>query len=167
MRNRLRRGFTLIELLVVIAIIGLLSTLAVVALSSARLKARDAKRVSDVKQLQSALDLFATEKGGYPNEAAGVNIGSGTSPKLCIDNTGFKAAVCAAGPTVFMGNLPANPTPNGKTYSYIGVTCTAGSTCTDYTITFQLEGTTGDLKDGADADTLIDCTGTASGITCA
>ena len=52
-----KKGFTLIELLVVIAIIGLLSTLAVVSLNSARGKARDAKRVSDVKQLSTILEI--------------------------------------------------------------------------------------------------------------
>lgn len=52
-----RKGFTLIELLVVIAIIGLLSTLAVVSLNSARGKARDAKRVSDVKQLSMIIEM--------------------------------------------------------------------------------------------------------------
>jgi len=52
------KGFTLIELLVVIAIIGLLSTLAVVSLNGARSKARDARRVSDLKAVSSALELF-------------------------------------------------------------------------------------------------------------
>ena len=63
------RGFTLVELLVVIAIIGLLSTLAVVALQGARVKSRDAKRVADIKQVQTALELFASERGIYPATA--------------------------------------------------------------------------------------------------
>jgi len=51
-------GFTLIELLVVIAIIGLLSTLAVVSLNNARAKARDARRVSDLKAVSTALEIY-------------------------------------------------------------------------------------------------------------
>lgn len=60
------KGFTLIELLVVIAIIGLLSTLAVVALGNARLKARDSKRQSDLKVFQTAVELYMTENGAAP-----------------------------------------------------------------------------------------------------
>ncbi len=52
-----KKGFTLIELLVVVAIIGLLSTLAVVALSTAREKTRDSKRLSDLRNIQTALEL--------------------------------------------------------------------------------------------------------------
>jgi len=61
-----KRGFTLIELLVVIAIIGLLSTLSILALNSARARARDAKRVSDVKQIQTALEMCYNDTGDYP-----------------------------------------------------------------------------------------------------
>ncbi len=63
-----KKGFTLVELLVVIAIIGILATLAIVALQQARQNARDSKRVADIKQMQTALELFANQYGRYPTE---------------------------------------------------------------------------------------------------
>ncbi|OIO20560.1 MAG: hypothetical protein AUJ23_00125, partial [Candidatus Magasanikbacteria bacterium CG1_02_32_51] len=70
-----KKGFTLIELLVVIAIIGVLSTLAVVALGSARQKANDAKRLSDMKQVQTALELYYTDHNAYPTSTTAMSIG--------------------------------------------------------------------------------------------
>jgi len=65
--QRGRRGFTLIELLVVISIIGFLSTLAVVALKNSRMKARDARRMAELKQIRTALNLyFDSNPSGYP-----------------------------------------------------------------------------------------------------
>lgn len=68
-----KKGFTLIELLVVIAIIGLLATLGVVSFENARNKARDAKRLSDIKQIQSALELYLDANGQYPPGCASSN----------------------------------------------------------------------------------------------
>lgn len=63
---RKQKGFTLIELLIVIAIIGLLATLAIVSLTSAQQRARDTKRVADVKALQTALELYYNKNASYP-----------------------------------------------------------------------------------------------------
>jgi type II secretion system protein G len=134
------KGFTLIELLVVIAIIGLLSTLAVVALNNARQKSRDAKRVSDIKQVSTALELYYADNNGYPTAATAVTLGDANH--LCFDEDGFVAA-CDAGGTTYMGLVPNNPTPGGASYAY---TSADGST---YSITFTLEGTTGGLGAGA------------------
>lgn len=55
----------MVELLVVIAIIGVLATLILLQLGAARQKARDAKRVADVNQVRSALELFFDDNGSY------------------------------------------------------------------------------------------------------
>lgn len=65
-----RRGFTLIELLVVIAIIGILSSVVLASLNSARVKGREARRLSDIKQIQVALELYNDANGSYPSAIA-------------------------------------------------------------------------------------------------
>lgn len=60
------KGFTLIELLVVIAIIGILSSVVLASLSTARAKSRDARRISDIGQIQLALELYYDASSTYP-----------------------------------------------------------------------------------------------------
>lgn len=66
---RLSRGFTLVELLVVIAIIGILATLLLLQLGVARSRARDAKRIADVNQIRTGVELYFDDNGKYPQVA--------------------------------------------------------------------------------------------------
>jgi prepilin-type N-terminal cleavage/methylation domain-containing protein len=64
--NKITRGFTLIELLVVIAIIGVLASIVLASLDSSRKKGRDARRLSDLKQIQLALELYYDANSAFP-----------------------------------------------------------------------------------------------------
>lgn len=60
------KGFTLIELLVVVAIIGILASVVMGSLGSARSGSRDSKRIADIKNIELALRLYYLDKGFYP-----------------------------------------------------------------------------------------------------
>lgn len=78
------KGFTLIELLVVIAIIGLLSSVVLASLNTARERALDARRMSDMRQIQTALALFLHDHGHFPhntdNDCGGWDTGFNGGP---------------------------------------------------------------------------------------
>lgn len=105
-------GFTLIELLVVISIIGFLATSAMVLLNSARIKARDAKRLSDMKQVLTALALYYDQNNDYPYAA---HSGCYDDWETTCDSAGnFIDALRAAG---FMAKVPLDPL-NASPYFY-------------------------------------------------
>jgi prepilin-type N-terminal cleavage/methylation domain-containing protein len=61
-----KRGFTLIELLMVIAILGILMSIIVNQISTARSRARDSKRVIEIRQLETAIRAYELDYGSYP-----------------------------------------------------------------------------------------------------
>jgi len=97
-----KKGFTLIELLVVVSILGILATLVAANLNSARSRARDAQRKSDLKNIQTALRLYYNDNNSYPADAA----------------LPFGDTWSGSGTTVYMESVPDDPTP-GQNYSYV------------------------------------------------
>ena len=125
--NRLNRGFTLIELLVVIAIIGILASVVLASLNSARVKGRDARRISDVKQIQLALELYYDKNQSYPTAAQAMS----TSTSVLVTNG-------------FISSLPVDPSTQGL-YSYAalqsdGATACTTTPCPGYVVGATIEG---------------------------
>ncbi len=137
--NKNKKGFTLIELLVVIAIIGLLSALSVLALGSARARARDAKRVADVKQIQTALEMYYNDMNDYPIVAS-------------LSPTSSSGIYTPNG--VYMRTIPAPPTvtdgagcPSTQAW-YTYTKSNSGATAT-YTIQYCLGANVNDIPGNA------------------
>ncbi len=126
-------GFTLIELLVVMAIIGILSGVVLTSLNGARQKGRDARRISDIKQIQLALELYYDSNNKYP-----LSIGPANNSVLV--NSGFIAS------------LPVDPS-NNAVYEYRPYASTGNTTtCSSYHLGADLESgiTHGVLQSDAD-----------------
>lgn len=117
------RGFTLIELLVVIAIIGLLSGVILAPIQSARKKARDAQRVSQLTNLRTALLLYFDDNGQYPIATPTVN----GWRSQCINWGGYTNSTIIPGlvpnylPRMPTDALKSNPSPSdgSGTYCYL------------------------------------------------
>lgn len=121
--NKHFAGFTLIELLVVIAIIGILSSVVLTNLNSARTKARDAKRITDVKQLQLALELYYDVNRVYP-----ATLASGGASELA--------------PT-FIPTIPTPPSGSGQAvYRYSPLSVGGSGLCNGYHLGAVLEQNT-------------------------
>jgi prepilin-type N-terminal cleavage/methylation domain-containing protein len=110
------RGFTLIELLVVIAIIGLLSSVVLASLSVARAKARDAQRLSDLRELRTALELYASDhKGAYPSTGGWWGNCSSYGGHGTSGSNGWIPNLAPA----YIPALPVDPHPAGTAYCYL------------------------------------------------
>lgn len=106
--NYTKAGFTLIELLVVIAIIGLLSSVVFASLNSARAKGRDARRISDLKQVQTALALCYEKKGSF-NLTSETTIGDSCTREALDDGDFVTSWGASYGCSEFLSKLPVDP----------------------------------------------------------
>src|SRR3989344_4546871 len=119
------RGFTLVELLVVIAIIGILATLLLLQLNTARAKARDVQRIPAVTQIRQAVELYYNDNAAYPTAISDALIGQ------------YMAS----------GKVPVDPSDPNPAYSY-----GRGTTASQYQVSAELEQNNGSLKSDADID---------------
>lgn len=111
---RKKTGFTLVELLIVIAILGILTTIGLVAFSSAQIRGRDTQRKSDLKQLSTSLELYFSDHDEYPTSLNGrINGCPSTTQTACTWGTGE----FTDGSTTYFRALPKDPS-NGNVYYY-------------------------------------------------
>src|SRR3989338_10416587 len=133
-----QRGFTLIELLVVISIISLLSSVVLSSLNSARVKASDARHISSLKQLQTALSFYYDQFGSYPS-GSGYDYGGSTA---------FETALTPLVTNNFISkvphgyNYPNNAWPYAFWYWNGGITCGGIPPNGTYTLVFLSEKST-------------------------
>ncbi|MEN9647313.1 MAG: protein ral secretion pathway protein [Candidatus Parcubacteria bacterium] len=131
-----KKGFTLIELLVVIAIIGLLSSIVLGSLSSARTKAKAAKAQAELNQIKLVLEQYNNEYGGYPYPGSGLYCLGGSCTLAGVAGTELNTLSFKLDTTPTISNLAATVydvskykqediiTVNGVTYSgYVYVSC--------------------------------------------
>ena len=119
--SKSQKGFTLIELLVVVAIIGLLASIVLASLNTARVKGRDARRIADLKEIQTALELYYSNHNAYPIQ------------------TSQATAATALASVVTDGDMSViSDDPLGGSYHYVYISNAGGST---YCLASVLEGT--------------------------
>lgn len=119
-----KNGFTLLELLIVISIIGILVTVAVASYTSSQQKARNSRRMSDMKSVQNAAEqYYADNASAYPSATASFG-------------------------TYLPVGFPSDPRPAPYT-QYAYSTTTSGGIVVGYCVCARMEGTVGNATDNA------------------
>ena len=160
MSARHNRGFTLIELLVVIAIIGLLSSIVLASLRSARQNAQIARAKADVRQIRSAVAMLENDTGEWPDHQQIDDIQSGASGNELWDLSAANAGIIATDgnfPNWNGSYMPAiPPDPWGNPYFFdtdYDIDPTAGEVWAAVVGSF---GPNGDGQNVYDSDNIID-----------
>jgi len=113
-----KEGFTIIEILVVVVIIGILASIVVVSFNTTLRHSREGKRIADLKNVSTALDMYYAENNSYPNSYGGVGIWDGIYSCWGDSTTNWIPGLV---PTYLKGELPRDPrnhTNCGEQYIY-------------------------------------------------
>lgn len=132
-----QRGFTPIELLFVILVIGLLVLVSIAFLNSSRLKARDAKRLVDIRRIQTGLTFYHLDTSSYPSYEEPIVLGTPQTVKLCDSGFVAQGVLCEK---EYMSAVPQDPSSGGR-YVYQG-------SADGFVIMFETEGVTELGKEG-------------------
>lgn len=110
-KSKGNKGFTLIELLVVIAIIGILASVVLASLNSARIKSRDTTRAAQIDQVMKALSMYHLDTGSYPGSIS-------TGHADCGGSGWCLAPIVETYLGNYIGSVPKDPSLNGTGTSY-------------------------------------------------
>ncbi len=135
------KGFTLIEILIVVSIIGLLTSATLLGLGSFRATGRDTRRMSDLRQIQNALELYYAKNSIYPNALSDIttaSIGISSLPKDPNTNLDYEYSKtnCQSGVSYVLGTVFEDA--NNRALKDDGTICNLNCTKADkrYCITF-------------------------------
>ncbi len=116
-KKKMQGGFTLIELLVVISIMGLLSSVVLSAVNSARVKARDTQRIQALEEIRKALTLYYHDNGQYPVPSGAYATGDNSSNYSSGGGSVSSWAALGGVLAPYLSSLPVDPV-NSMTTGY-------------------------------------------------